>query len=353
MGVLTRVIKSGGQKIGWAAAHTVDLLAMAAASSYYPELPRKSFSERVKDNVKIVLKHHALERFYLLYGMDVKGADLDSYIAYRTLATERDKANRRHEESSQITLLRDKYLFYLYMSRFGLPVPKVFAMLNNGQVLDEGLHEITLEDLKDRKDYFAKAIDGECGDFVKHINTYDELKSLYDAGTLKQGRYILQERVIQDASMNAIYPGSINTFRIITIMEHGKPRFFSSVCRIGTKKLGNVDNWAAGGLAVGIDRATGHLKKWTFYKPMYGRKVDVHPDTGVRFEDCEAPYFEESVALCLKAHSYFYGVKYIGWDIAISDKGPCFIEGNDNFDIGLMQSCDRPLYKEWKATLNT
>lgn len=344
-------MKAGGRKVWWYASRTPDLLELVVGRSYYPEYERKPLSERITDNIKLIFKDHCLERFYLLYGLDIKGADMDAYINYWTLAAERDAGNRRHEESSQIALLRDKYLFYLYMSRFGLPVPKVFAMISNGQVLDAGLNEMTMDDLKERKDYFLKSIDGEAGEFVKHIDTFDNLKAMYDEGTLKKGRYILQERIIQNELMNAIYPESINTYRIITIMKNGKPMYFSSACRIGTSISGHIDNWAAGGIAVGIDRETGHFKQWAFFKPSHGRKVDVHPDTGVRFAECKAPYFEEAVELCLKAHSYFYGVQSIGWDVAISKDGPCFIEGNDNFGIGFMQSCDRPLSKDWEEAI--
>ena len=43
----------------------------------------------------------------------------------------------------------------------------------------------------------------------------------------------------------------------------------------------------------------------------------------------------------------FYGVRSIGWDIAITDSGPCFVEGNDNWEISLNQAADRGLRKAW------
>lgn len=352
MGIASHIVKKGGWLAKKSASLIGGLIDLSTGKTYFPERERKPFGERLMDNIKIVKNTHALERFYLLYGMDTKGFDSSNYIGYHKLLKERDIGNRLGQESSQIALLRDKYLFYLYMTQFGQPVPKVFGMVNNGRILDAELNEIGLEGLKDRRDFFIKIIDGECASFVKHIDTVDDLKRLLDDGTIASGRYILQERVIQHEAMSAINPHAINTYRIITIMKQHKPIYFSGVLRCGTKESGNVDNWAAGGIAVGIDRKAGHFKQWGFLKPGHGTKTEVHPDTGVRFADVKAPYYEEAVAAALKAHACFYGVQSIGWDVAISKDGPVFIEGNDNWEVSLMQVCDKGLKKEWEDAIS-
>lgn len=53
--------------------------------------------------------------------------------------------------------------------------------------------------------------------------------------------------------MNAIYSASINTYRIVTINKNGNPYVLTSLLRVGTSTSGNIDNWAAGGLAIGIN----------------------------------------------------------------------------------------------------
>ena len=52
--------------------------------------------------------------------------------------------------------------------------------------------------------------------------------------------------------------------------------------------------------------------------------------------------------MACEAHKLFYNIETIRWDIAISESGPMFIEGNNNWEISLMQACDRPLKKEWR-----
>lgn len=82
---------------------------------------------------------------------------------------------------------------------------------------------------------------------------------------------------------------------------------------------------------------------------MYGKKTDTHPDTNIKFEGFEIPYYKEAIKAVCTAHKLFYNINTIGWDIAITEEGPIFIEGNDNWEISLMQACDKGLKKEWRG----
>jgi hypothetical protein len=73
-------------------------------------------------------------------------------------------------------------------------------------------------------------------------------------------------------------------------------------------------------------------------KPQFGTLVSVHPDTGVVFKDFKIPYYEDAVKLVCQAHTFFYNVRSIGWDVAISELGPVIIEGNDNWEITSIQA---------------
>lgn len=323
---------------------------VADIASYYPELEQKSHCEKVKENIEWAKKYSEVNEFYTLYGFDIVGLrNQEEYIDNFSFIVTRNKVNKMKESWSYIALLRDKYLFYKYMSSNGFPVPDVFAIIKDNNLYDVLFHILDWDTLKFEKDYFLKDIDGECASFVKHIENHDELASLKEK--IKTGSFILQRRVIQNSAMDIINPKSINTLRIITINKDGNPYVLSSLLRVGTAKSGNVDNWAAGGLAIGIDD-NAHLKKYGYYKPIYGTKTSVHPDTGVVFTDFQVPMYDEAMNLACEAHRCFYGVRAIGWDIAISDSGPVFIEGNDNFEISLQQACDRPLRGEWLSACN-
>ena len=255
--------------------------------------------------------------------------------------------NKVGKTNCQITLLRDKFLFYKYMQSNGISVPEVFAVINDGRILSENLEDLSLDSFINENDYFIKDITGECANFVKHVKDYDNYKNV--VSSVLKGRFIVQKSLLQCEEMKMLNPSAINTLRIVTMMnENGKIDLFSSVLRVGCLKTGNVDNWAAGGVTVGVEE-DGHLKRYGFYKPGYGIKTDVHPDTQIAFEEFVVPFYREAVELVKRAHSVIYGVKSIGWDVAITESGPSIIEGNDNWEISLMQVCSGGLRKKWQA----
>lgn len=319
-------------------------ISMAFAESYYPEKPRKDVLIRLIDNIYWVLRYQRANIFYTLYGLDIVGGNTSNYIDEKGFWKGLDKVNYHKGVHSQVCLLRDKFLFYRYMNSMGMPVPEVFAIIKNGQVFNADLMQMPVDTLKNEKEYFIKDVDGECASFVKRIHGYNDLLGIIK--DINHGTYILQRSIQQSEEMSKINPKAVNTLRIITVYNAGEPYVLSALLRVGTENSGNVDNWAAGGLAIGIEE-TGHLKQYGLYKPGRGTKDSVHPDTGVVFSEFEIPSLKEAFDIACAAHRCFYGIGAIGWDIAITPDGPCFIEGNDNFEITLMQACDRPLKAAW------
>ena len=317
---------------------------IAALPSYYPEKERKSLQQRIRDNRQWARKYGEKNEFYTLYGFDVAdGPDQDEYLDYWHFRDDRNRINHLGSDDAQLVLLRDKFLFYQYLKCYDIPMPEVFALIRDGHIFDLGLREIGEEGLRGEKDYFLKDSDGECASFVKHIDDYNGFLQVKDQ--LGSGSYILQRKVVQSAEMDVLNPHAINTLRIVTMNRHGRCYVLTSLLRVGTAKTGHVDNWAVGGLAIGIE-STGYLKKYGFYKPSYGLKESVHPDTGVEFSSFRVPGYDDACALACRAHQAFYNVGTIGWDVAITEDGPVFIEGNDNWEISLLQACDRPLRRE-------
>lgn len=149
--------------------------------------------------------------------------------------------------------------------------------------------------------------------------------------------------------MNQLHSKSINSMRLITVrsLKDKTIHLFPSILRIGTGDS-IVDNTSQGGLAVGIDLTTGRLKRYGFYKPQFGLKVDSHPDSHIRFDQFVIPYFEEAIRLAVYFHSMLPELHSVGWDIAIGEKGPVFIEGNDNWEINGPQICNGGLINEFK-----
>ena len=91
-----------------------------------------------------------------------------------------------------------------------------------------------------------------------------------------------------------------------------------------------VDNASSGGIYVSIDLDTGKLKGECHQLMNHGgRRLNSHPDSNLMFDGWEIPHFDDAKTLARSAATWIPH-RFVGWDIAISNKGPVLVEGNDN-----------------------
>ena len=111
----------------------------------------------------------------------------------------------------------------------------------------------------------------------------------------------------------------------------------------------HVDNWAAGGLIVRIDLGSGELRRDGFFRPGYGGRTGIHPDSGVIFDGFRIPCFSDAMAMVARLHEYFAHIHSIGWDVAITDNGTVIVEGNDDWDGVIQMVLDRDFQQQFMA----
>ena len=310
--------------------------------SYYPEHPQKSTFARRLDLLKWMSRYGEVCENYYLWGLDLKDST-ENWKQYQPMK-EFIRTRNRMNHSPQTVLLRDKFLFFKYMSSMNMPVPEVFGLVKSGRLYNSVMDPIEITQIEQKADFFCKAINGECGVQVKHIRQ----GSLFN-DYLKRIGYsdsILQERVVQHTLMDTLNPNAVNTIRIVTVNKGGTVCLFHSILRIGTAESKERDNTSQGGIAVGIHN-DGRLYAFGLRKPEFGGKTSSHPDTGVVFSEFTIPYYQKAVDLCCAAHRLFYDIKTIGWDVAITEDGPVFIEGNDNWEMQTFQAIYGGLRDEW------
>ncbi len=326
-----------------------DIVGIAKADTYNPNKPRKAFAVRIMDNVLWKLKYHETNRFYNLYNMDVVGQQCinhPEFIDYLTFYNERNKVNALNSlNDNHIILLRDKHLMGIVFNHYGIPTAKNIAVVYDGIYYDMLGNKKTVEEIiGNRKvDFFLKTVSGECADGVFHMTSLEQLKTFQYV----RGKYILQERLVQHPGMDKLWKGAINTCRICTLYDGKQVTVLSSVLRVGTEKSKPVDNWAHGGISVGVHE-DGSLVEYGVYKPSYGGRAYEHPNTGVKFSEFVIPEYDKAIELCKQAHLVMREIPAIGWDIAITTDGPMIIEGNDNWEISLMQASNHGLKREWE-----
>ena len=341
------------------------LIALAESNTYYPEEPRKSKVRILFDNLLWILKKREVNYYYYYQGFDRKhGVCQKNFFALPEFVRLRNNANSGiysgQRKANYICLLQDKFLFGQYLRSLGVKTPETIALCDNAFIVwleSEQVEPLELLLEHDGLEGFIKPAVGWQGENVYRL-TIRNNKLFLDAKETSieelrrrmQGKYIIQERLRQHHALSQLYSESVNTLRIVTVRMRNEVIVLSSVFRMGTN--GNArDNWCSGGIAVGVDIENGILKKNGYLNPRYGRKVTCHPNTNISFEGFKIPYYHNAVEAAKQLHLFFYGLHSIGWDIAITEDGPVFIEGNDDWGIRVIQPHDEGFKSRFLASL--
>lgn len=161
----------------------------------------------------------------------------------------------------------------------------------------------------------------ELVDISEKGNERDYFESL-----IAQGKFLLEERVIQHPEMARFNDSSVNTVRCFT-MKIGKD-IIVPWCFMRTGRNGSfVDNGGSGGLVIGIEHATGIINSAGYDE--YNDPFFKHPDTGIEFIGSKIPDWETLISMCKSAHEEVDGMGYLSWDLAYTDSGWVVIEVNE------------------------
>lgn len=179
--------------------------------------------------------------------------------------------------------------------------------------------------LENKPSVFVKPIEGSSGVGVRRFDradweNQDEFFSLLREG----GDAIIEETVIQHGELARLCPTSVNTVRIATLLGDKKEGVVYAFLRVGNGKV--MDNVDCGGMAARVDLDTGRIT--TPAADKMGNVYENHPMTGVAFRGFAIPHFEEAKQMCLDAMRVVPEVRFVAWDVAITESGPRFIEGN-------------------------
>lgn len=145
--------------------------------------------------------------------------------------------------------------------------------------------------------------------------------------------YNITEYLIMHPVLQQIYPGTVNTIRIMAINQDGKtPKIMNAYMRIATKATGLTDNVGYGGVFCHVDKKTGQ-----FYKAEQSRNhlivpCPVHPDTGVKIEGF-IPLWEDVKECVIKMCLALPQLEYLGFDVAICENGVKVLEINKHQDL--------------------
>lgn len=141
-----------------------------------------------------------------------------------------------------------------------------------------------------------------------------------------KGDVIIQQAIIQSKELSVLNSSSVNTIRIMTLLNSdGSVSLCSACLRMGVAGA-KVDNASSGGVVAGIDER-GYLKKYA-YKPT-GERFLKHPTSDIVFEKFKVPSFEKCKELVMNLAPNYPYFRLISWDIALDLKNePVLVEAN-------------------------
>lgn len=206
---------------------------------------------------------------------------------------------------------------------------RLFAPYADRKWLD--LTDATAQDLQNLGEelgsFLVKPRDGTHGDGVEIVRAAEvsDWSALYDSLTQK-GQTLCEEVIVQHPEMSRLWPGSVNTIRLVTILgQDDTVHTVAAYLRVGNGPR-PVDNFNSGGMVTPLDPETGVILAPARDKS--GFLSEVHPVTGVKFEGFQVPMWDEVLAFIQKAALVVPQVRYVAWDVAVTAQGPTLVEGN-------------------------
>jgi len=256
-----------------------------------------------------------------------------SFVTGRKLHQFFDKVNNKNRTDIFREKNRFAEVFKTYLGR------EIFMLNLDGSNIDDAKSW-----LSDRSMVFAKPRKGVEGRGVTRLAIDDNIEDIINY-CLDNKLDLIEESIVQHPEMNELHPHSANTIRLITLVENKDVRLVGASLRMGNG--GHVDNAAQGGIYASVDSTTGKLDSVAFNS--LGEKYANHPITNQPIKGFQIPFWENVVEICKKAALEVPDVRCVGWDVAISEKGPLLIEGNDRWSRFVWQHPkERGLYNKIK-----
>jgi len=265
------------------------------------------------------------------------GSIYDPYQRYKMQRSVLDKCN--------IVLFENKLICYQLCAAGGFPLPRQYALIKPTDDFRSQIRHILDSE---NSTIILKPFDGQGGKGIvvayrdgdkylvksnkNHICDLDEF--------VLNRPVVVQEFVDQHPYMKQ-FSTSVNTVRVVTMLtERNDVILIGSFVRFGLNNS-NVDNLSSGGIAAGVNVATGEMYESAI--SFNGREYLAHPSTGKEFKGCRIPRWDTVVELSERVQRYFFYHKMLGIDICMTEEGPLIIELNAEPDMIALEMTYGPI----------
>lgn len=241
-----------------------------------------------------------------------------------------------------IFVLKDKYVFYSYL--------KDYFKREATYIKSEADRLSFLSFCEQHHGFFAKLNKGNCGRGARifNVDSAEKANQAFDE-LIGSGEWIIEELIIQNPAIAQFNASSINTIRFPSFKKNGVVQCVFPCMRFG--RAGSiVDNAGQGGVFVSIDQNSGEIITDAFDEK--GNVYPTHPDSKLTFKGFQIPQWDELIDLVKNAHLALpENQVYVAFDLALSEKGWCIVEGNWGDWILQQTSLERGMKKEFVSLL--
>lgn len=175
---------------------------------------------------------------------------------------------------------------------------------------------------------------GPAGQVLDEDELLRRIAALADA----RGRYLIQECLENHPELRDI-GGHLTSLRITSCRnEQARFEVTNATLKLSFAPDKSVDNFHQGGGVAKVDIQRGLVgpasDSWKD-RPCVWHKI--HPVSGAPIEGRILPRWRETVAMVERAHSLFPDQIMLGFDVAITERGPVIIEGNVQSGCDMIQ----------------
>ena len=297
-------------------------------------LELKNLSKKINTNilylwydfVKASIAHGAILQHYCRGGFhQLKGVERRKSMTYRRICKVYKQCNNPEYQH----LLDNKADFNKFFSEY------INRLWLYAKEMDYSAFKRLCDQIGGGNALIIKPIDGVEGHGIYKVTipaTDDGIKNLFNK--LKGQNSLIEECIKQHPQM-AYGATSVNTIRPHTIMDkEGNVHLMKCLLRVGVGDT-VVDNYCMGGCVYEIDVETGLVDSPSLNKS--GKELIIHPGTDICMLGQKIPHWDKIKDFLTSVHKRIPQMRFVGWDLAVTEKGFELIEGNHNPDYELLE----------------
>ena len=181
------------------------------------------------------------------------------------------------------------------------------------------------------------------------VQILGEGNAIHEQHPSRNAKMVLEELIVQDESLSKLHPDSVNAIRATAVRgKDGKIHLYHPWIKVGLNGT-FVASAVLNGFDAEIDPKTGVVITEGYQES--GHTYAIHPDSDITIKGFQIPKWTEMVELVDKLMAELPQYGYIGWDLVLTPKGWCVMEGNYYADFMFQLIHKRGFKKEFEELI--